>query len=750
MADADRVVVELLAKVDQFDQPVKQSAAKFNQSMDQIAASATKAENTVTKSSASRASAIERESAQVTQFTKALARDMVFAGDILTSDRSPFVVPVKQAPAATASIKVLGTAATALGGIMETVAGVGIALLIAALIDLIAKSKSANEEIDDAVEKLKKDAHQTEVTEAAKKAFGQTLEGVTQALKKNREALQDLSEEGKTAAERAVVNAKAQLLVAQINEFATQSEINYTRALLERNRALSVGPETKGHIDPAMVAANRQGAALDSLQQQLNGWRAAVAEAQSQITEAESRVAVDAGMRDAAERIKRLYEGPDGLIEKTRQRLVNEKATTAEIEKQVRALHDREQAEIKAARDADKPHRSGEFGRTVSFDDASAIARGAGFSVTSAYRSTAHQAELYNDPSVNRPGNPVARPGTSAHEGVNGKWALDIAFAPGLTPEKLRKVYGDEGVSLTAVYKERGHFHIEGRRTQGEIAADRDAIAAQKAAERQEQILDEMLFKEQDISVVKERQLNLAQDYYRAHGDLNDLIDSGILPSLDAWNREYQQIIDSQQELNRFGGQLIDDVLNPDNWNNWGDAAKRILHDIMGKLLQMAAINPLKNMLFGSNLPTLSGGLAGLFGGGGGGINVGALESGNAAALSALSGTTFSFRAGGGPVSAGQSYIVGEDGPEIFQPTSSGIVIPNDKSFSPSNGRALPPGATAAPGHVLVQIEASKYFDGRVMQVTGPVIAQSSVASVNGGATLARQNLARESMHRLE
>lgn len=35
------------------------------------------------------------------------------------------------------------------------------------------------------------------------------------------------------------------------------------------------------------------------------------------------------------------------------------------------------------------------------------------------------------------------------------------------------------------------------------------------------------------------------------------------------------------------------------------------------------------------------------------------------------------FMAGGGPVSAGRSYIVGERGPEVFMPSSSGNIIPN-------------------------------------------------------------------------
>ena len=38
------------------------------------------------------------------------------------------------------------------------------------------------------------------------------------------------------------------------------------------------------------------------------------------------------------------------------------------------------------------------------------------------------------------------------------------------------------------------------------------------------------------------------------------------------------------------------------------------------------------------------------------------------------------FRQNGGPVSAGQSYVVGEAGPELFVPSVSGNIIPNSTS----------------------------------------------------------------------
>jgi hypothetical protein len=59
-------------------------------------------------------------------------------------------------------------------------------------------------------------------------------------------------------------------------------------------------------------------------------------------------------------------------------------------------------------------------------------------------------------------------------------------------------------------------------------------------------------------------------------------------------------------------------------------------------------------------------------------------------------------RASGGPVNSGQSYLVGEKGPEIFSPRTSGDIIPNnqltkgssdrmvDINFNIGNGKSVP------------------------------------------------------------
>jgi hypothetical protein len=138
---------------------------------------------------------------------------------------------------------------------------------------------------------------------------------------------------------------------------------------------------------------------------------------------------------------------------------------------------------------------------------------------------------------------------------------------------------------------------------------------------------------------------------------LKELIDSGILPSVKAWTREYDQLIDSQKELLRFGDQMIEDVLNPNNWKSWGSIGKTILHDLEAEMLTLAAINPLKNLLAGPNaqqLPTL-GSIFSIFGGRGGGGGGG---------LAGLGDFSNSFGAVAGvPHFAGGGTIGGYGGP---------------------------------------------------------------------------------------
>lgn len=75
-------------------------------------------------------------------------------------------------------------------------------------------------------------------------------------------------------------------------------------------------------------------------------------------------------------------------------------------------------------------------------------------------------------------------------------------------------------------------------------------------------------------------------------------------------------------------------------------------------------------------------------------------EVGNAEVRKAL-GLDGKKKARGGSVWSGQGYIVGEEGPELFRPTTSGTIIPNDRlSWDAPTGMG---GGAPLIGHVTVQ-----------------------------------------------
>lgn len=121
-------------------------------------------------------------------------------------------------------------------------------------------------------------------------------------------------------------------------------------------------------------------------------------------------------------------------------------------------------------------------------------------------------------------------------------------------------------------------------------------------------------------------------------------------------------------------GQALDSIL--DKSKTVGEAMRDFfiaaLRDIANEMFKLAAINPLKNILFGQNNPTLgdAGGLLGsLLGlGGTGGFSGGDIIGG-------AGGFSIPFMAEGGRISG--PAIVGERGPELFVPDTAGMIVPN-------------------------------------------------------------------------
>ena len=76
---------------------------------------------------------------------------------------------------------------------------------------------------------------------------------------------------------------------------------------------------------------------------------------------------------------------------------------------------------------------------------------------------------------------------------------------------------------------------------------------------------------------------------------------------------------------------------------------------------------------------------------------------------SRTSRTSVSARAAGGPVTGGTPYLIGEQGPELFVPRSSGVVIPASDGGAPATGGGSGGGGSGSP--VVIQLQ----LDGRML-----------------------------------
>lgn len=169
-------------------------------------------------------------------------------------------------------------------------------------------------------------------------------------------------------------------------------------------------------------------------------------------------------------------------------------------------------------------------------------------------------------------------------------------------------------------------------------------------------------------------------------------------------NEAIDQIkIEGLQQLN---GDLADAILRTKSLGQvFHDVAKMILRDLLQIAIQRAVIAPLANALF----PT-GGGPANLLAGtgmGGGGGLFGAI--GKALGIAGA-------RAGGGSVGSGMPYLVGERGPELFVPGSSGTIVPNG-----ALGRA--------PAVVELRVAAGELFEPTVSRISGDVAIKTVQAT---------------------
>lgn len=216
----------------------------------------------------------------------------------------------------------------------------------------------------------------------------------------------------------------------------------------------------------------------------------------------------------------------------------------------------------------------------------------------------------------------------------------------GLFGEELKLQQGllsIENEKVNATLSARNKYEALGKNATSQDAArlQTEISQAQATADRKVEILKDQLEKEQEL------RNNAAK---------------GQEEAIKAITRSFEPFNKAQMQTNAIWGSMsnaIDSFVDTGKFK-FGDFARSIIQDLLKIELKAQASQFLKGMLGAI--------------GSGGGLFGGAIIPG--------------FLASGGPAQAGKPYIVGEQGPELFVPKTSGTVVPNGGSIGGGGGGA--------------------------------------------------------------
>lgn len=98
----------------------------------------------------------------------------------------------------------------------------------------------------------------------------------------------------------------------------------------------------------------------------------------------------------------------------------------------------------------------------------------------------------------------------------------------------------------------------------------------------------------------------------------DDDIDAMADRAMKAINTSIAAVAPGMQRLRDVGVDLVDKVLSPSSWREWGGSGKAMIREIGDELFKLALINPLKNLISGNSdkqtLSSLITSVAGIFG----------------------------------------------------------------------------------------------------------------------------------------
>jgi tape measure domain-containing protein len=161
-----------------------------------------------------------------------------------------------------------------------------------------------------------------------------------------------------------------------------------------------------------------------------------------------------------------------------------------------------------------------------------------------------------------------------------------------------------------------------------------------------------------------------------------------------------------------------------------------VVSELMQAFIELSLINPLKNAMTGGDNPVLATVLStgiktfGAWLGSGSGITdpTGGTFGGT--------GNGFAERAAGGPVSAGQAYVVGEKRPELFVPSVNGTILPRLPTVA--GGAAAAGDSFALTQHLHISTGVQGTVRAEIQNMLPQIVATSRAAMLEAQARRGR------------
>lgn len=454
----------------------------------------------------------------------------------------------------------MGPALGKVGEIMSGVWGLAIiagTVLIAKLIEHLMKEHDALAAAND---KLHEQAEKTRIADEAQKMFDQTLDGVESTIRKLSKAYEEYQNHLKTSNELSLDAARGALLIAENRHKEAQETLNAAKAELERNNALAIGAETKGHVDPRLVAADAARGRINAAQTELDRSQVDINVSQTQIDRFQAIVTAEKASLSQLDKIKDRYDQQVMLVTRTltfqaqQARAAGDTAkaqslVTDQLTKQVTALRDQQHIEEENYRKSQQRSRHNYDYETKDFSISEvkdAIGSGANF--TSGHRSYEKQKQLYDAYIAYREGrgpfaNVAAKPGTSDHESDH---ALDIT---GKSVAQVREAAQKAHIPIKQLFWEVDHVHFAWRKV-GDATND-----ATRAAENQVKIEETRKLNEQAFWMTLQNEGKVAAmlpgeaEKYNKKLELQKILADGVLANIKALTPEQEKAVEAAVDL---------------------------------------------------------------------------------------------------------------------------------------------------------------------------------------------------------